>query len=297
MVCSAPMTETEEAIDFMPSVKARSPLKRNKAPATPWLSQMPLKRQAAWTNFAEGMIGAWIGSIPCLALSLRGRRKEALAQAGLLFAGAAALAALWNDSVQWVAWFVIFGAWMSGMMAESHIRMNAAEPARTIASFGFSLTSFIFLRSAIVGIFFLHYPAIDLQGVRGHADGMYFVEQIPVADYKTGDLVAFHLLQNHDYNAGGPIAIAPIIARPGQTIQNLGQKIYVEDADTPEVGTAQNPTGTYQAQQLTVPTDAVALFELPLRTRKPAEFLGRVVYQWSPAEERGPIEWPPSTTE
>jgi len=293
MICSAPMHAPEESIDFMPNVQARSPLARNKRPKKPWLTQTPQGRQTAWPNLAEGMIGALLGTVPFATFLTRKRYTGALVQALGFTLGGGLLYLWWTHPLQWISWFLIGSAWVSGMMAEAHVRMNAAEPARTIASFAFSLVSAVLFRAAILGVVYASYPAIQLQGVRGHADGLYFAEKIPPADYQIGDLVAFNPLHNRSYRPGGVISVAPIIAEAGQTVQNHGFDIFVDDASEPETGTARHPTGTYESRTLTVPTGAIVVYELPLRTRTPEEFLGRVVYQWTPVTERGSVRWPP----
>ena len=282
------MNAPEKPIDFMPNVRARSPLSRNERPKKPWLSQTPVGRQKALRNWAEGLIGAWLGTIPLATLVIRKRHTAALVQALGFVVGGGLLYLWWTHPLQWVAWFLIGSAWVSGMMAEAHTRMNAAEPARTIASFGFSIGSALVFRAAILTVLYLSYPAIQLQDVRDRADGLYFLEEVPLADYQVGDLVAFR----PDYQAGY-VSVAPIIAEAGQTVQNQGFDIFVDDADEPEIGTARSPTGTYESRNLTVPTGELVVYELPLRTRHSSDFLGRVAYQWSPVNERGPVRWPP----
>jgi hypothetical protein len=278
----------DDPVPLVPRVRTASPLRagpirkpRKQARFRVFLPRVPRRFVA--------MLGwGFAGLVPGLEPALRRAWREAAAWAAGLVVAALLLLLLWKSHL-WPlaasASWILCGT--TACRAAYARGTDIASGARFVAAFCCALMAVASARFAVAGLVSLRYLRVDVRFDQTYITrGSYLVDRSRNDWASSGTVVAWRQLGEGWY-WNEPVALAPVLALPGQHVASSRRELLVDDrpvlVDVLVPGRAVFPT-----RDFIVPDGTVAILGANLEPVPKDEVLGPVTYRYLPSDQRGP---------
>ncbi len=276
-----------EPAPSVPRVRAVNPLARPGRAAPPFAE--PRRRGRALLGVLRGLwpelLAALIGALgPGLAAWRAGDLRTAAALGGGTLLALALLALSWTSVTYGTALFLLGAALLAGAADAARRRSSLPDPWSGLAGLGHGLAALSLLALAANLAFDAWRPRVQVRGVERLQAGTYLVAPLEAPPGIDTLVVA---------EAGGRQVVAPVLAVAGQVVSRSKGALLVDGEPTPVQPLRLDARLPRLREPLAVPPGYVVLYAEPIRLWPVEELSGYLSYQWVPAEQRGPLSWPP----
>jgi len=267
---------------FAPRVRAANPLAR----------RLPVARRPRLRALREVLSIVADGLVPG-----RAARRQGETTLGTVLAGAAALGLIIGVLTlgsPYTGWgqLLFASAVLTSVATETHRRTWYPAPWGALIGGLFAAAAVLLLRFGSLWAFRLAVPQVTIPHTERLAGGVYLTA--PVASVPDRDTLCVTPLER----GFGPLTrerllVGPVLALPGETVENDGYEILVDGQRTGIVPI--NAGVAWTREPLVVPNGHVVLYAHPL-TAVPIEAVRELTWRWAPSYAAGPVAWPPQET-
>ncbi len=295
--CGQPMDAPIEAPpSLVPRVRAVNPLgaappRPQSPPRDPYARLRERIEELRRDALRAGLRGLAAGVVPGWQAARRGDRRGAALRLAAVLALLALMPVAWRtDLLPWLGWAAACG-WAWSLAEGAHRALGpAAGPAAAAAAAALAAAcAFGLYTVARTALDLWRPPVIIVANFPDFPPGVVRVRPLDALP-APGTLVAARPPHT-------PLLVTPVLAGPGQVVglrqDDGGVRFVVDGAPTDVVPLRPLYGDIATLRTHEVPAGKVMLYEWPVRIVALDDILGEVVWRWTPAEQRGPVTWPP----
>ncbi len=271
----------------VPRVRAVNPLARPGRPAPPFAE--PRRRWRVLLGVLRGHLPALLAALagalsPGLTAWRAGERRAAAALGGAALLALALVALSWTSITYSTALFLLGAALLAGAADAARRRSALPEPWDRLAGLGYGLAALSLLALLADLSLDAWRPRVQVRGGDRLPAGTYLLAPLEAPPEINTLVIAA---------ASGRQVIAPVLAVAGQEVSRTRDALLVDGRPTPVQPMQRDARLPPLEAPLAVPPGYVALYAEPIELWPVEELAGYLSYQWAPAEQRGPVSWPP----
>jgi len=202
--------------------------------------------------------------------------------------------ALWYSAIQPVAWMGVLSVLATSAVIEARAREPRLTMEHSIVVTLFALSMALWVHVAAAFAYDSFWPRVVIPDTMAMEGGAFLVDPVIDGELEVNDLVAVGALPRFWQLAPEPVEAGPVLALPGQRVEVDDGVLLVDGAPTQvQILNPRAVPRLVGADGMLVPEGMVAVLIDPITLMRPEDLLGRISYRWTPAAERGPLQWPP----